>query len=256
MAIIPGLKYTSFIAITATLEVWIFIGILIIMNSSSNKDSALKCFVFFLISQPLVYLIEVPFKSMGWGLFGYYKFWFVWTVLCLPMGFIGYYMKKDKWWGYLILAPMIGMTAYSYYAYLRKFFFSSPRYILISLFCACMMILYPLAIFKNKKIRITGFCISALLIIGISVASLLNPIVYSTDVMASEGKYQFDDTYSVRLEDSSIGTVEIQAFSEVYLVHGDFKKAGETKLILESSDGVKQEYLLKIEENTFKLTKP
>ena len=73
MAIIPALHYTSFIAITVTFEVWILFGILIIMNSKSNLDSAWKCFVFFLISQPLVYLIQVPFSSLGWGLFGYYS---------------------------------------------------------------------------------------------------------------------------------------------------------------------------------------
>lgn len=151
MAIIPIFQDTSFITITATFEVWILFGIIIIMNSKSNMDSALKCFVFFLISQPLVYLIQVPFSWQGWNLFGYYKYWFVWIVLCFPMGYIGYWMKKDKWWGYLILLPMIVMTAGSYSAYFSDFLFSMPRYILISLFCACVMIIYPAAIFNNKK---------------------------------------------------------------------------------------------------------
>ena len=96
MAIIPGLKDTSFHTIAVTFEVWILFGILIIMNSKSNVDSALKCFVFFLISQPLVYLIQVPFSWQGWNLFGYYRYWFIWTILCLPMGFIGYWMKKGN----------------------------------------------------------------------------------------------------------------------------------------------------------------
>ena len=64
MALIPTLKYTSFHDITVTFEVWILFGIIIIMNSKSAVDSALKCFVFFLISQPLVYLIQVPFNSL------------------------------------------------------------------------------------------------------------------------------------------------------------------------------------------------
>ena len=29
------------------------------------------------------------------------------AVACLPMGFIGYYMKKDKWWSLLILIPIL-----------------------------------------------------------------------------------------------------------------------------------------------------
>ena len=96
VATVPALKYTSFHTIAVTLEVWIFFGIFIIMNSKSNKDAALKCFVFFLISQPLIYLLQVPFSWQGWRLFSYYKFWFIWTILCLPMGYIGYYMKSDK----------------------------------------------------------------------------------------------------------------------------------------------------------------
>ena len=63
MALIKPLEFTSFNTITVSFEYWILIGIIIIMNSKSNLDSALKCFVFFLISQPLVYLIQVPFNA-------------------------------------------------------------------------------------------------------------------------------------------------------------------------------------------------
>ena len=103
LAIIPVLKYTSFIAPVETFELWILFGIIIIMNSKSNMDAALKSFVFFLISQPIIYLLQIPFSPLGTGILGYYKYWFIWTVLCLPMGYIGYYMKLGKWWGYLIL---------------------------------------------------------------------------------------------------------------------------------------------------------
>ena len=197
MAIIPGLKYTSFHTITVSFEVWILFGILIIMNSKSNKDAALKCFVFFLISQPLVYLLQVPFSWQGWNLFQYYRIWFVWTILCLPMGYIGYYMKKDKWWGYLILLPMVLLTAYSYSMYFSDFLFSCPKYILISLFCIATMIIYPLYIFNNKKIKTVGVVVSSLLIVVITVLGLLNPPVYSTDILSSNDKNPFDDTYKV-----------------------------------------------------------
>ena len=67
--------YDTTITDIATLfDFWIFCGIFIIMNSKSNKDSALKCFVFFLISQPLIYLCEVPLNDMGWNLFIYYVY--------------------------------------------------------------------------------------------------------------------------------------------------------------------------------------
>ncbi len=94
MALIPFTKDTSFRDIAIMLEWWIFFGIIIISNSKKPIDSALKCFIFFLISQPLVYLIQVPFSSMGWKLFSYYRYCFYWTLACLPMGFIGYYINK------------------------------------------------------------------------------------------------------------------------------------------------------------------
>ena len=257
MAIIPALKYTSFHTICVTFEVWILFGILIIMNSKSNKDAALKCFVFFLISQPLVYLIQVPFSWQGWDLFQYYKYWFVWTVFCIPMGYIGYYMKKDKWWGYLILLPMILFVAYSYSDYFSQFLFSFPKYFLISLFCAGSLIIYPLYIFNNKKIRIGGLIISIILIIVITIICFTNPPLYSTDILANGEENVFDNTYKVYLEDSSYGDVKIVYIEsiEIYMVHADFKKDGNTKLILESSDGNKTEYNLNIKKDTYDIEK-
>ena len=255
MAIIPQVKYTSFNTITTTLEVWIFLGIFIIMNSKSNKDSALKCFVFFLISQPLVYLIQVPFSWQGWNIFGYYKFWFVWTVLCLPMGYIGYYIKKDKWWGYLILFPMIILTAYSYHTYLTYFTFYYPKYILISIFCVLAMIIYPNMIFNNKKIKIIATIISTLIIIGITILVILHPYRYSTEILSEIDGKEITNEYGVSLKDNIYGDVSIKYFESVesYKVHADFKKNGNTELIVETPEGAIKKYDLTIEMDTYKI---
>lgn len=255
IAIIPVFQNTSFIAITVTFEVWILFGILIIMNSKSNLDSALKCFVFFLISQPLVYLIQVPFSWQGWGLFGYYRYWFLWTILCFPMGFVGYWMKKDKWWGLLILLPMIGLTAYSYLAYFSDFLFERPRYLLISLFCICAMLLYPAAIFRSRKIRTVGVTISAVIIVAATALCLLKPPVYSTEIMGSGEDHSFDDSYSVYLEDAKYGDVSIRGAGDDCTVHAEFKRGGDTVLTLEAPSGEKTEYALHIERNSYDLTK-
>ena len=257
MAILPAAHNTSFNTITVTFEVWILFGILIIMNSKSNTDAALKSFVFFLISQPLVYLIQVPFSQYGWALFGYYRYWFIWTVLCLPMGFIGYYMKKDKWWGYLILLPMILLTCYSYLAYFAEFLFSPPRYILISLFCIAAMILYPVFIFKNGKIRKAGAAIGCVIVIIATVVCLLNRPVYSTELMSNGDEYTFDDTYTVYLEDEKYGNVSIRYIDafEDYALHADFKRAGDTVLTMVSPSGEETEYDVHIERNYYDIKK-
>ena len=257
IALIPALRYTSFIGITVSFEVWVLFGILIIMNSKSNLDSALKCFVFFLISQPLVYLIQVPFSALGWQLFVYYKYWFVWTLLCFPMGFVGYWMKKNKWWGYLILLPMIALTAMSYATYFSDFLFYKPRFILISLFCACAMIFYPVVIFKNKIIRIVGATVGSAAVIALTVICLLNPPVYSTEIMGNSEEHPLNASYSVSLADSSYGDVEIiyREDAEDYFLHAELKKGGDTVLTVVSPDGEKTEYDLHIERDTYEVTK-
>ena len=257
MAIVPALHNTSFIAITVTFEVWILFGILIIMNSRSNLDSALKCFVFFLISQPLVYLIQVPFSQLGWELFGYYPHWFLWTLLCLPMGFVGYYMKKGRWWGYLILLPMLALTAYSYLTYFSDLQFAAPRYLLIALFCACALILYPVAIFEDRRIKTVGAALGAVAVIALTALCLCNPPVYSTEIMGSSTEHPFDDSYTAYLADPKYGDVEIRYMDSVedYMLHAELRKAGDTVLTLASPAGEKTEYDLHIERNTLKATK-
>ncbi|MBO4229136.1 MAG: hypothetical protein J5938_02160 [Clostridia bacterium] len=255
IALIPAFHYTSFIAITVTLEVWILFGILIIVNSRSNLDAAIKCFLFFLISQPLVYLIQVPFSELGWTLFGYYRYWFIWTLLCFPMGFVGYYMKKDKWWGYLILFPMVLLTGYSYLEYFSDFQFSMPRYLLIVLFCACAMILYPVFIFRDSRIRIAGAAIGGVLVAALTVVCLLNPPVYTTEIAGNGDEYRFDGSYSVSLADEKFGTVEIRYLDSIdtYVLHADFRRSGDTVLTLVSPEGEKTDYKLHIERDRFEI---
>lgn len=256
VAIIPALQETSLHTIAVSFEVWILIGIFIIMNSKSNLDAALKCFVFFLISQPLIYLLQVPFSRMGFGLFGYYTQWFIWTIVCFPMGFLGYFIKKDKWWGYIILLPMIALTALSYYQYLTCFSFCYPFYIAISAFCAVMMLLYPNLLFSNKIIKMVGTIVSVLIIAAISIYVALNPYTYSTEILnidKIEGK-EISKVYMVSLADEKYGAVSIDYFEsvEAYMIHADFKKSGTTELIVKTPDNKTKTYNLTIGMYSYK----
>jgi len=173
------------------------------------------------------------------------------------MGFIGYWIKKDKWWGYLILLPIIILTADSYATYFSDFQFSMPRYILISLFCASAMIIYPLVIFKNRKIKTIGAAIGCAAVIAITVICLLNPPVYSTEIMGNGEEYRFDNSYTAYLADEKYGDVEIRHMDSVedYMLHAAFKKAGDTVLTLVSPTGEKKEYDLHIERNKYEITR-
>lgn len=256
MAIIPATRNTSFRDITTTFEVWILFGILIIMNSKSAIDSALKCFVFFLISQPLVYLIQVPFNSMGFGLFHYYKRWFIWTLLTFPMGFIGYFMKKDKWWGLLILTPVLLLLGTQFIYYMRETIFGFPLHSLTTLFCMITLLLYPLCIFNNKKIKIAGVIISTIIILVMAIMSFTNRLVYNIKI-SSIIDANLNEKCSAYLENDSMGKVNVEYDKnfEGYVVNASFIRGGKTDLIVVDENGNKTAYELNVSSSTYSISK-
>ena len=258
MAMLPITNNTSFEDIAISFEVWILFGILIIMNSKSAKDSALKCFVFFLISQPIVYLIQDVIKHSNLFL-TYYRFWIIWTIATIPMGFIGYYMKKDKWWGLAILTPMLIFLGIHYSGFLGETLYYFPYHLLSTLFCIVTLLLYPICIFNDKKVKITGIIISLIIIIAMTFISFANNTTYNTTLLVSDSETGevFDDSYKVYLEDDKLGKVHIEYDEslEDYKVNAEFKKAGITNLVLEDSNGNKTIYEIDVKRNTYDIKK-
>ncbi|MBR4177897.1 MAG: hypothetical protein IKR57_00945 [Bacilli bacterium] len=244
---------TTITDIATFFDFWIFCGIFIIMNSKSNKDSALKCFVFFLISQPLIYLCEVPFNDMGWNLFIYYKPWFIWTLLCLPMGYIGYYIKKEKWYGLLILFPIMLLLGFGLSSSITNVKYSFPKHLINTLFIIASFIVYPLALFKNKKIKYFGLITSVIIMLIFGIKPMLTPSTYETNFKCSDENFIYDDTYKVYLEDPSYGNLNVEYVDSIesYCIHASFKKPGDTKIVLENPDGNKQYFNIHIGKNTY-----
>ena len=255
MALLPAAKDTSFADISISFEVWILFGILIITNSKTPVESALKCFVFFLISQPLVYLIQVPFSQLGWGIFVYYKYWFIWTLFTLVMGYVGWYMRREKWWSLVILGAMLVLLAYHYSGFLREAISFFPNHLLSAIFCAVTMLVYPLGIFEKKPLRVAGVIVSVVLLVAATVLVLAaGKTAYETDILANGGRgATFDDTYTVELADPDYGTVDIRYEEgiEDYMVHAAFTKTGTTQIILTAPDGTQQMFDIDIGRDTY-----
>ena len=125
----------SFHDIAVTVEWWILPAMLIILNSKKPLEAAQKTFVFFLVSQPLVYLVQVPFSYMGWGLFGYYKYWFVLTLLTFPAAFLVWYVKKDKWYSGIILSLVTIVLIYMGTGYAKNIITNFPNHLLSIIYC-------------------------------------------------------------------------------------------------------------------------
>lgn len=159
--ILPVFKNTSFQRMGETFEAWILFAVIIMANCKKPLESALKTFVFFLISQPLIYLLQVPFSWQGWGLFAYYRYWFIWTLCTLPMAFIGWYIKKKNWLSLLILTPvnlyLMGVSL-TYFRFAFKHF---PMMIVTALFCLLQVLLYLCAFVSDKWQKLAGLLVPA-----------------------------------------------------------------------------------------------
>lgn len=159
----------SFHDIAVTMEWWVLPAVLIIVNCKKPLEAALKTFVFFLISQPLVYLIQVPFNEMGWDLFGYYPYWFKITLLTFPAAFIAWFIKKDKWYSALILSGATVLLALTGVTYINGFIETPPNHLVSIIYCFAMSLIFIITILKKKSTRAICLAITiiATLIYGI-----------------------------------------------------------------------------------------
>jgi len=154
--VVPIFKDTSFMRMGETFEAWIFFAVIIIANAKSPLDSALKTFVFFLISQPLIYLLQVPFSWQGWGLFQYYKYWFILTLCTFPAAYIGWDIRKKNWLSLLILMPMIVLLAVTCEDGLKHVIHQFPNLLIMVVFCILQVFLYLYAFTEKISQKIVG----------------------------------------------------------------------------------------------------
>lgn len=163
-----GLSDTSFQRPGITFEFWVAAALFIILNCKKPVEAGLKTFVFFLISQPLIYLVQVPYASMHWKLFTYYPKWGIITLFTFPGGIIAWYVKKKSYLSVLILSIanfiICEMLAETVCSMMQKF----PKYLVAVIFMIAELVIFTLIIFKDKKKRLFSF-----LLILIMLASCL-----------------------------------------------------------------------------------
>lgn len=150
---------TSFTDIAVSLECRIVFAIFIAVNCNKWWDAVLKCFVFFLISQPLVYLIEVPF--LGWNVFSYYTYWFCFTLLTIPGSFIAFWVTRKNILSSIILSVATGALVYLGIDYLNKSIYDFPHHILTVIFCFAAAIMLILILLPKRNTRLISFWITA-----------------------------------------------------------------------------------------------
>ena len=210
----------SFHDIAVTPEWWVLPAVIIIVNSKKPLEAALKTFVFFLISQPLVYLFQVPFNSMGWELFGYYRYWFMVTLLTFPGGFIAWYIKKDKWYSALILSVATIYLVYTGIDCIKAMPENFPNHLLTTIYCFAIIPVFILTIFKDEIPRIIAAVLTTISIIVFAVIDLGNkPFEVYNNIFIEENNIVFvGEPYISSFSGEAQGDVEIKSNDGGYIV--------------------------------------
>ena len=246
--IIPVFKRTSFERMGVYLEAWIFFAVIIMANCKKPLESALKTFVFFLISQPLIYLLQVPFSNLGWGIFRYYTYWFIWTLITFPMAYFGWYITKKNWISVLIFSPVLaflGYTAWECGSFASRHF---PNLIIAAMFCVMQILIYIAVFFPDLRQKAVGILIPAVTVVilvfatpkvNISTAVFLpdGPVIGPDAVITSE-EDAFSELSLSMIGDSAAVRVEAQKYGTMdFNVWDGEKQYTYTLTVFEDDDG-------------------
>lgn len=207
--IVRVFRGTSFEMMGVTFEAWIFFAVIIMANCKSPLESMIKVFVFFLISQPLIYLLQVPFSFLGWQILKYYYNWIIWTLLTLPMAFVGWFITKKNWLSVLIFAPVFAYLGFFAYGFAITCVESFPHMLIASLFCLMQIVLYILAFFPDIKQKIVGILIP---IITVVVLIVIIPQVDLADIQTLPGDPSFSEEAVIAIDDESIAEIEFYIY--------------------------------------------
>ena len=229
---VPVFERTSFYEMGVSVEAWILFAVIIMSNCKKPLESALKTFVFFLISQPLIYLFQVPFSYMGWGLFHYYYYWFLWTLLTFPAALAGWFIKKRNWLSLLIFTPVLCLLAWIGMGYLKSAMFEFPYHLLAAVFCFLQIVLYLFAFFRDWKQWLAGIILPAVIV---GVILFATPVVDTSASMPLPDDPHLSANAVVTLQDSSCGTAEITDATGGYVrIH--MVSYGPTEMIVTDGD--------------------
>ena len=230
VAVIPALEDTSLHDTAVNLEAWILFAMLIIMNCETRKEATIKTFIFFLISQPLIYLIEVLVGHNDFSVFQYYRHWFIITLLTIPGAAIAFQVKKKGWLGTLALSVAVGFLGYMaviYYRSLRLYF---PNHLLSMIFCIALAVMMIILFIDKPKLRLFA---AAVLVVSITSAMILTKPVLSMEISLPEGEWTYE------IKDENIIQLE-QSDSDSFTIHAE--NAGGTIITFTNEDGKIKEY--------------
>ena len=235
MAAIPLFNDTSFEDISVTFEWWFLFAVFIVVNCKKWWEASLKCFVFFLVSQPLIYLFQVPFSSQGWGLFGYYRYWFILTLLTLPGAAVAYQLKRKNWLSVAVLCVATGYLAVQSAMYFHSAALRFPRHLLSAVFCLALAVFFVLVLLDEKKHRIAALAIPLIVFAAAMVWNFLPGGGGTMMLSLDEGEWAYT------IDDTSIADITVEDGNTITITG---KKNGSAIIDFENADGTVRSYCI------------
>ena len=183
LLLIPAFKDIPIRDMGVHYDWWFIFAIFVISNCKKPLEAGLKCFVFFLISQPLIYLIQQPFASINL-IQTYYTKWFILTLLTFPGGILAFYIKRKETWSALILAvagTYLGISGIGKAVY--AVFEGNILYVIDGLFFVAAAVLFGFIFCSGKKL---------VLYLSIILACIIGFGGYCIYDNALSGTYEYD----------------------------------------------------------------
>lgn len=237
---IPFFEDTSMSAPAHTFEIWVLFAIIVIFNCHGYREAMVKTFVFFLVSQPLIYLLEVPFLEEGWGLFRYYPGWFVWTICTIPGAAVAYYVKKQNVWSGFIIGVANLLVLACGLDRINILLSDFPRYLLALIFCLACAIIYIIVLLEGKRNRLIAAAISVIVIAVLLFVKLAYTGACSVSYpITAEGNWRVLETSDGLDAEIRGGYMDISS-----------DKSGNYELIIVNESGEKLAYDIEVDAST------
>lgn len=251
------LRNTSFQDIAIVMDMWIILAIFVIVNCKSAKEAVAKCFTFFLISQPIIYLTEVIIQTVFYNanimsllklyFINYYygAGWLYWTLLTIPGAFIAYQIKKDN-----ILSGIVLSVATCYlsckgtYDLIETFTRHFPYHLLNGIICVIMAFSLIYIILKNKNAKRIALAITSL---GVISAIVLYIHALTVPYRGSE-LIDFGNEIQIvedKIEDENIVRIEISSSGD-YVIVNSSNRVGTSNVELIDNIGNQYDYTITV----------
>ena len=234
MLLIPATENTSLRDIGGDVPCWIMFALIIISNCKTPKEAAAKTFVFFLISQPLIYIFQVPFSEQGWHLLWYYPGWFMITLMTFPGAWLGWYTRKKGWLAPVLLSVMTILLVNGGITYFKRFLDFPPRYILSAVACALFIVMLIYGILQERKQRVLAWVICAFAVVGYAVQQQMHGFTSRCNVMLPKG-VSYSDCAAVSVSDESAAYAYLDDDAQQVIL--EMNKTCDTELTVTGKDG-------------------